>query len=347
MTEPQLIGGGEFTADLPPRTLHLRFVSADVAHARIVRVDVDSALHQPGVVAVFTAADLMMLPIHEIASVPEEFAQPPLATEFVRYAGEHVAAVVAETETAAIDAVEHVTVEYETLEPMLEAGARGAVPPRHATSNAALTWDLAAPRDDAFPPEGATRAVRATISLPRVAAAPIEGRAVLAVPGVDGSLTVWCSTQSPHWTRAQLARSLRISPDRVRVIAPLVGGGFGGKANGGVAAYIVTAAAAHALGRPVRYVEQRSENLVTMVGRGIELSGVLHVLDDGTIAALEIDEWCDAGAYPSSGAVEPGKTALMACGPYRVPAVRFRGRSVVTNRAPTGAYRGPVAPRPR
>ena len=125
------------------------------------------------------------------------------------------------------------------------------------------------------------------------------------------------------------------------MITPHVGGGFGGKAVGGVAAYVIAAAAALRLGCAVRYVEPRNDNLATMQGRGLHFDVALHACHDGTIVGLEVDECCDAGAYPAAGSIEPGKTSLMACGPYRVPAVSFRARSVRTNLAPTGAYRGP------
>ena len=152
---------------------------------------------------------------------------------------------------------------------------------------------------------------------------------------------MYASTQAPHWSRVQLARSLGLPPDCLRVVTPHVGGAFGGKAVGGVAPYVVACAAARRLGRPVRFVEPRGLNLATMQGRGLSLQIALHARRNGTIVGLEIEELCDAGAYPSTGSVEPGKTQLMACGPYRVPAVGFRARSVRTDRASTGAYRGP------
>ena len=104
---------------------------------------------------------------------------------------------------------------------------------------------------------------------------------------------------------------------------------------------MIAAAAALRLGRAVRYVEGRADNLASMQGRGLHFDVALHARRDGTIVGLEVDECCDAGAYPAAGSIEPGKTNLMACGPYRVPAVSFRARSVRTNLAPTGAYRGP------
>jgi carbon-monoxide dehydrogenase large subunit len=326
-----LVGTAQFTGDLPPPdALHLAFVTSPVAHARIEMIDIGAAASAPGVVAVFIAPDLSTVPIHEIELIPERFAQPAIAQDEVRFVGEYVAAVLADTAGAAADAVELVVVDYTPLPAITDA--------RENEDESALAWDtpLAA---DAFADAAIT--VRTEYTIPRVAVAPMEGRAALAVPGDDGSLTLFVSTQAPHWSRVQVARGLGLPVDLVRVIAPHVGGGFGGKAVGGVAAYVVTAAAARALRRPVRFVETRTANLQTMQGRGLRIRAALHARADGGIVGLEIDELCDAGAFPSTGAVEPGKTGLMACGPYRVPAVGFAARSVVTNLVAPGAYRGP------
>jgi aerobic carbon-monoxide dehydrogenase large subunit len=325
-----LDGSACFAGDLPqPELLHLAFVASPFAHARIDAIDTAAAASAPGVVAVFTAVDLPTVPIHEIDLIPQELAQPALADGEVRFAGEYVAAVVAESAADAVDAAELVLIDAAPLPAVIEARAAGEV---------ALSWDAPA-SPTAFGEAAMT--VRAQFVIPRVAVAPMEGRAILAVPEPDGRLTLWASTQSPHWTRAQLARSLDLPFERLRVITPYVGGGFGGKAVGGVAAYVVTAAAALLLRRPVRFVEDRRANLVGMQGRGLSFATALHARRDGTIVALEVDELCDAGAYPTTGSVEPGKTSLMACGPYRVPTVAFHARSVRTNLAPTGAYRGP------
>ena len=324
-------GEARFAGDLAQAgALALVIVSSTVAAGR-VRIDADAARAAPGVVAVFVADDLDLEPIHEIAAIPERFAQPPLARDAVHYVGEHLAAVVADSEAAAVDAAELVVVDYDVDEPSTDGDDDD-------DDDDALTWERPAARD-AF--AGADVTVRAEVAMPRLAVAPMEGRAALAVPARDGRLTLWLSTQSPHWSRVQMARTLRMPVDEIRVLAPRVGGGFGGKANGGIAAYAVVAAAARRLQRPVRFVESRTDNLVTMQGRGVHLRGVLHARFDGAIVGLEVDERCDAGAYPTTGSVEPGKTELMACGPYRVPAVRFSGRSVLTARTPTGAYRGP------
>jgi carbon-monoxide dehydrogenase large subunit len=330
-----LVGAAHFAADLAPHdALHLAFVTSPVAHGRIERLDVADAAAAPGVRAVYTASDLATVPIHEIALIPEAFAQPALADGEVRFVGEYVVAVVAETPGAAADAAELVDAVYSPLTAVVDA---------RESDDVALSWDSPA-TDGAFASTDVT--VRAAYAIPRVAVAPMEGRAILAVPHAepgdgDVRLTLYASTQAPHWTRAQLARSLDLPFDRLRVITPHVGGGFGGKAVGGVAAYVIAAAAALRLGRAVRWVEPRRDNLATMQGRGLYFDVALHARRDGTIVGIEVDECCDAGAYPAAGSIEPGKTGLMACGPYRVPAVSFRARSVRTNLAPTGAYRGP------
>ena len=183
--------------------------------------------------------------------------------------------------------------------------------------------------------------VAGEVMMPRVATAPMEGLSVLAVPAEDGQLTIWASTQSPHSVLVQIARALDLDWNRLRVRTPQVGGGFGGKSLGGLADYVVTAAAAVRLRRPVRFVEDRAANLSTMQGRGMRLRFELHARRDGSLVGLDVDELCDSGAYPSTNSVEPGKTMMMAAGPYRISSVRFRGRSVVTNLSPSGAYRGP------
>jgi len=313
-----------------------------VAWARIISIDVTAATRVDGVAAVFTAADLPMLPVWEIALIPEEFGQPPLAADVVRYVGERVVAVIARSVAVAMDAAELVVVDYEPRPPVTDVvaaarpGAPVLFPPR--ADNACLTWE-----SDAHEPrnEPATVSVAVEHRIPRLSVAPLEGHAALAIPGSDGRLTVWASTQVPSATRVQLARSLGLSIADVRVIVPAVGGGFGGKAAGGVCDHMVVGAAALKLGRPVRFVEDRGANLVGMQGRGVRHTVELRATTAGDLVGIRADILCDAGAYPSVGAVEPGKTRLMACGPYRIGAADISGRAVVTNLPPVGAYRGP------
>jgi carbon-monoxide dehydrogenase large subunit len=225
-----------------------------------------------------------------------------------------------------------------------EAAAHDDAPllfPDHG-SNVALAWDLDETDPDfAAGAFGETVTVRGAIEIPRLSTAPMEGHAIVVAPTDSGGLHVRVSTQWPHGTRVQMARSFGLSLDDVRVQVPAVGGGFGGKTLGGIREHIATAAAARLVGRPVRYVEQRTDNLQSMQGRGVRLSFEADATADGRIVHLRVDDWCDCGAYPSTGAVEPGKTMMMSTGPYRIGHITFRARSVVTNLPPTGAYRGP------
>jgi len=338
-----LIGEARFTGDLDVAgRLHLVFVRSPLASARITSISISAASRVEGVAAIFTAADLPMLPVWEIALIPEDFGQPPLAVDVVRYVGERVVAVIAESLAAAIDAAELVVVGYDALSPVtdvVEAARPGArvLFPRRA-DNVCLAWDGDAP-DARFEPT--TVGVSVEHRIPRLSVAPLEGHAALAVPEPDGRLTVWASTQVPSATRVQLARSLEMAITDVRVVTPAVGGGFGGKAAGGVCDHMVVAAAARKLGRPVLFVEDRGTNLVGMQGRGVRNSVELRATPTGELVAIRADILCDAGAYPSVGAVEPGKTRLMACGPYRIGVADIRARAVVTNLPPVGAYRGP------
>jgi aerobic carbon-monoxide dehydrogenase large subunit len=345
--EDAVTGGQRFAADLVPDALHLVFVRSTAPHARIASIDVTAASAVPGVVAIFTAADLPMTPVWEIQLIPEAFAQPPLADGVVRHVGERVAAVVAVDLATALDGADAVVVEHEELPTVTDARAavRDGASVLFPTvgSNVALAWDDAAGAPD---PSGVglgapSVVVRTSFDVPRISACPMEGHSIVAVPGPGDRLTVHVSTQVPHGARIQIARGVGLGIDAVRVVVPCVGGGFGGKAAGGVVAHVVVAAAARRLGRPVRFVEDRAANLVSMQGRGVHLDAELRAHPDGTVAVLRLDDLCDAGAYPSTGSVEPGKSRLMATGPYRIPTVEFAARSVATNRAPTGAYRGP------
>ena len=183
--------------------------------------------------------------------------------------------------------------------------------------------------------------VRADFAIPRVSVAPMETHAALAVPHEDGRLTIWVSTQMPHMVREQLSRTLGLELQQVRVIAPQVGGGFGGKTGGGEAGHALAAAAALRLRRPVRWIEERAANLIEMQGRGVTQHVEAHATRDGRLTGLRIRIVSDVGGYPGIATIEPGKMKLMACGPYRVPAVVIEASSVLTNRGPVGAYRGP------
>ncbi|HLY84374.1 MAG TPA: xanthine dehydrogenase family protein, partial [Acidimicrobiales bacterium] len=340
--EGLLTGATPYTADIHvPGALHLVFVRSTLAHGKIVAIDTSEAAAAEGVVGVYQAGDLEVRPRPPILDLPAVMAQPPLASGVVRYVGEPVVAIVACSAAVAADAAEMVFVDYDPI-PVLRDVEEAVAPdapllfPEHG-SNTALAWPL----ETLGPWRDGDVVVRGTFVIPRVSVAPMEPHAAVAVPDSDGNLTMWVSTQLPHRARDGIAAAIGIAPERVRVIAPQVGGGFGGKTGGGEAGHAMAAAIALHLGRPVRWTEDRPSNLVEMQGRGVHQHVEAHATAAGRLVGLRIAIDCDAGGYPGIGSIEPGKMKLMACGPYRVPAVEIQARSVLTNRAPTGAYRGP------
>jgi carbon-monoxide dehydrogenase large subunit len=346
ITDALVRGLARFTADLPIADVaELVFVRSPHAHARITGIDIDAASRAEGVLAVLTARDMPALRLHEIHIIAEVLAPPALAIDVARFVGDPVAIVVATTLAVALDAAELVDVTYEPLPTVVTAAAavRDDAPllfPAHG-SNVALSWDLDE-TDAAFAESLApTLTVRGEIDMPRLSTAPLEGHAIVVAPTSEGGLHVYVSTQWPHGTRIQMARSFGLTLDQIRAQVPAVGGGFGGKSLGGIREHIATAAAARWLNRPVRYIEQRSDNLQSMQGRGVHISYEADTTSDGRVVHLRVEDLCDCGAYPSTGAVEPGKTMMMSTGPYRIGHITFRARSVMTNLPPTGAYRGP------
>jgi carbon-monoxide dehydrogenase large subunit len=344
MTNSDLLRGEAlFTADSrTPGLLHLHFVRSQYAAARIVAVQTDEAKAFPGVVAVFCADDLAIVPVWEIALLPEDFAQPPLARNVVRYVGEKVVAIVAESPAIAIDAAELVVIEYEPLPALTDMRDIGldtsTVLFSDHPSNVCLQW----PSDNPHPDLTGTEVVTSVShSIPRLSCAPIEGHAIVATPQPGDRLEILVSTQVPVAAQRQIARSLQMDLSKVRVVVPNVGGGFGGKAAGGVCEHVVVAAAARALDRPVSFIEDRNANLSSMQGRGVRNLVRLHATSDGRMLAIEAEITADAGAYPNVGAVEPGKTRMMVCGPYGIAAANITAKAVVTNLPPVGAYRGP------
>jgi carbon-monoxide dehydrogenase large subunit len=343
---PLLRGEARYVADLVVAgALHACFVRSEVAHAR-VRVDAGAARVRPGVVAVFVAGDLEVRPALGFEWVPPAMARPALAGDVVRFVGEPVALVVAETLTQAVDAAEAVVVHTEPLPPLVDpvaAAADGATllfP--EAGSNEAFRSRVGIGHDDAL--ADAEVVVRSTFLQPRLSASPMETSGIVVVPGEDGRLTLHASTQGPHAVRDAVAHALGMAPADVRVVAPHVGGAFGAKYHV-CPEYLPVAAAARALGRPVRWIETRREHLIgPSHGRGQVQEVALGLRRDGTVAGLSVRLIGDGGAYPGLGAVMPNATAVMACGPYRIPKVAVDARGVVTTTAPTIAYRGAGRP---
>ncbi len=328
--------------------LSLVFVRSPFAHARIVSIDVEAARQAPGVVAVYTAADLPMPEDTGLMRLHDAVARPPLATAAVRFVGDTVVAVVAETRSAAVDAAELVDVEYDPLPAVTDPEA--ALAPNAPLQFPAVGSNLASSAtggNSADPLEGAEVVVRGRFVNQRVAVMPMEGGAIAVIPGDDGDghdLTIYVGTQMPHMFRMLQSAAIGVEAEKVRVIAPHVGGAFGAKV--ATIEHKVAIACALALGRPVKWVETRSENLVAMPhGRGQVQFVELGLRRDGTMVGLRCRMIGDAGAYGGfGGSLVAGPTRSMAQGVYRIPKISFQAAVVLTNTTPMGAFRGAGRP---
>ncbi len=349
--DPDLLTGrGTFVGNLRFDGLcHAVFVRSPLAHGVIASIDVEEARRVPGVLDVYTAADLGITPFHGFMILNEACARPPLAERKVRFVGEAVALVVAETEAAATDAAELVSVDYEPLAAAVdpEAALADDAPLQFDEIGSNLvsgTADLSKPD----PLAGAATVVRAQLENQRLGAVPMEGDGIVVVPGDDGEghdLSIYVSTQMPHHFASVVAKDLGIEPDTIRVVAPHVGGAFGSKAGMG-AEHAATVVAARRLGRPVAWVQTRSENLVsTPHGRGQRQWVEMGFDGDGRITGLHCRVLADAGAYAGfGGALAVGPTRMMIQGVYDIPAISYDVAVAVTNTTPMGAFRGAGRP---
>jgi len=344
--DPGLLTGSQrYLADLElPDRLHAVFVRSDVAHGTIEEIHLDDARAMPGVVEVLTAAELGVAPHHGFATVHDDFARPPLADGTVRFVGEPIAVVLAETFEQGEDAAELVWADIEPLPALVGAeaaldGEAVAIFPDHGSNEAVVFVDRN--RADL---DTADVVVRGRYVNQRMAVVPMEPDCAAAAVGDDGRLTVWASTQMPHALHGQVAAALEIEPSDVRVITPQVGGGFGGKA-GIHPEYTVVAAAARRTGRPVVWVPPRSDDMKALPhSRGQIQYAELGCTNDGDFTGLRVRLVGDAGAYPTVGAMLPGGTRRMAQGTYAFPSIEFDVAVAVTNTTPMGAYRGAGRP---
>jgi aerobic carbon-monoxide dehydrogenase large subunit len=344
-----LRGDARYFDDLPvDGLLHIVFVRSTIAHAGIASVDTRDATGMPGVVAVLASGDLGLAPLRSFAMVPPVFARPPLASDRVRFVGDIVAAVVAESRAQALDAAELVIVDYDPLPAVVdpEAALADDAPllfPEHG-SNLAIEFNFG---EDPTVFDGADVVVEGRFVNQRLAAVPMEPNGILVELGTDthdDGITLHVPTQSPHGIRDPLADVLGLDPQKVRVVAPAVGGGFGAKA-GTYPEFVIAAASARRLGRPVKWSETRSENMVAMThGRGQIQRIEMGLTRDGTIIGVRGRVIADTGAYPGIGGFLPYLTRSMAQGVYRIPKIEFNAVSVATNTTPTGAYRGAGRP---
>lgn len=340
-----LTGGGTYIANLDlPNALHLTFVRSSVAHGKILSVDADEARSMPGVVAVWTAADIDLEPAppaHGFMNKAIRF--PFVASDTARFVGDIVAVVVSSDKTSGIDAAETVIVDFDFLPVVLdlEESYKGdTLLHPDAETNVVLTF---ASNDNSDIFSDCEVVVDLVIENQRVAPVPMEVRSCASV--WDGQrLTQWACSQGAHGARDGIADALGLEKEQVRVITPDVGGGFGAK-SGVYAEEIIVGWAAKKLGVPVRWTESRTENMLSMGhGRAQLQKTRMGGTRDGRITSYRLDVLQDSGAYAKAGGVLPFMTRLMASGVYDIANVQFESHSVVTNTTPTVAYRGAGRP---
>ena len=352
--DPRLIKGlAHYVDDIElPGTLHVAFVRSYYAHAKITGIDTSAALAAPGVVAVYTGKDVA----GKIGPVPCASALPDLkvpdhrvlATDKVYFVGHPVVAVVAKDRYAARDAVDLVVVDYEDLPVVtdVEAAAAGG-PVIHEAFADNIAYKLTAGEGDidaAF--ASAERTVKQRILHRRLAPIAMEPRGVLAryFPGEE-EMTLWSSTQIPHLMRTQVALMIGMPENKLRVITPEVGGGFGSKLN----VYSEEALLgwiSMQLNKPVKWIETRRENIqATIHGRGQVGDIEVAFKNDGTVTGLRYNVLADLGAYHQllTPAI-PTLTGLMLSGAYKIPAIQINITACFTNKMATDAYRGAGRP---
>ncbi|HIN35089.1 MAG TPA: xanthine dehydrogenase family protein molybdopterin-binding subunit [Dehalococcoidia bacterium] len=354
--DPRLLTGqGSYVDDIKlPGLLHAAVLRSLHAHANVRSIDASGASRLPGVVAVFTAADIQDLAVEiptRTNTGADEFnppRHPILASDKVCYVGQAVAVVIAEDPYSAADALEQILVDYETLPAVID--------PDQATEEAAIvvhsdlgsnvslrTLNAGGDLNAAF--SQAKHVVRQTYQVQRLAPAPMEPRGLVAdYKPEDDLLTVWDSTQHPHEVREHLVHLLGRTESGIRVVAPDVGGGFGEKGCLFPEEVLVPYLAI-VLGRPIKWMESRQENMTAFHGRGHSVEVEAAVKSDGTILGIKVNIVADLGAYFLLSTPQvPVLTSHRLTGPYRTPAMSVEVQGVVTNKPPTGAYRGAGGP---
>ena len=354
-----LTEGARYVADLHlDGAARAWFVRSTVASGRLVGVDTADASGQPGVLGVFTAAELGLPDLKPVPVVDQRMTRPVLARDTVRFVGEPVAVIVAETAAAAADAAEQVVVDIEpepAVAALPDAATGDTLVHPDAGTNIAFDMPVVVHPADENPAarDGVVHldfsacevTVGDTLVNRRLAAVPLEPRSAAAEWSADGTrLTFYASTQAPHRVRDALASLYGLDKAAVRVVTPDVGGGFGAKGSPSPEE-LVLAGLARAVGRPVVWTESRAENLVSHVhGRAQTQRFRLGGTRTGRISHYELEVVQDAGAYPMIGAFLPTYTRKVFTGCYAIANASISGQSLVTNTAPVAAYRGAGRP---
>jgi carbon-monoxide dehydrogenase large subunit len=356
--DPRLItGSGSYVDDFQPRRqAHMAVLRSSYAHARIKSIDTSAAKQAPGVIAVYTGADLLPLygpmpwgggegggGMQGQVTVVGYAVEP----EKVRHVGQAVAVVVAEDQYAATDALDLIAVDYEPLDPIVdvEAAMQPGAPLLYdnVPNNICYHWKhKAGDPDAAF--ASADVVVNQRMTNSKIHSICMETRGILAEPERFGNgLTIYTSTQNPHTVRTAIAKTLRIPETDLRVIAPDVGGGFGAKANP-YPEDIIAGAIALQLRRPIKFIETRSEHLATTThGRAHVGDFSIAAKKDGTVVGLKMNLIADLGAYPR-GSFIPMLAGWLFPGVYACPNIDMEIKAVYTTTMAVDAYRGAGRP---
>ncbi len=343
-------GKGTYVDDVVlPNMLHMAILRSPMAHAKITSIDTSRAAALPGVVAVVTG-DLMAQ--HNLAWMPTMSGdtQAVLATDKVRFQGQEVAAVVAESPYIAKDALELIDVDYEPLQPVInpeQAAAPDAPVIRTdkegVDSNLIYHWESGSKDDTDRAFADADKVVSLDTFYPRSHPAPLETCGCLAdVNPATGQTTIWMTSQAPHAIRTVFALVAGLPEENIRIISPDIGGGFGNKVPV-YPGYVVATAASLLLGRPVKWIEDRSENLIsTGFARDFHMHGEMALTSDGTMKGLRVSLKADEGAFHADAQPSKFKVGLfhIVTGSYDLPAAHVEADGYYTNKAPGGvAYR--------
>jgi carbon-monoxide dehydrogenase large subunit len=349
--DPRLLtGAGRYVDDVVvPGMLHVAFARSDLARARIVRVDADAAREAEGVVAVLTAADLNDVLVGPMGATPvlsmgSVGPYKVLADDELRYVGDPYALVVARSRALAEDAVELIEIDAEPLPAVADYTTALASTERvHPDREGNVAGAMPMPPDDELREtlDTAPHVVTDTFVQNRYLAVPMETRGIVASwQPRAGRFDVWVSTQSPHDVRTVTSRITGVPESRIRVQMGDVGGGFGQKAYLARDEQIVLLASFH-LGQPLKWIEDRRENLLAATSSRAERCTVTIAADaDGTILGIAADHIDEVGAYPMAGSAA-AMGAVIFTGPYRIPKLAFESQSAFTNTCSRAPYRGP------
>jgi carbon-monoxide dehydrogenase large subunit len=345
-----LRGRGEFVGDLRrEEMLHAAILRSPIAHGRLTAIDAAAALAIPGVRAVITAQDIGAVPRIPLRLLPlpgsERFLQPVIAGDRVRYVGEPVAVVLADSAALAEDGVGAIGLEIEELPPVADrriSGQHKTLLFEEAGTNTAMIFTAVKGDADAAFRDAEYRR-RERFEVQRYTALPMEPRGVLAEwDAAQGRMTVLGAAKVPFFNRDTLAAMLGLAPGLVELIENDVGGGFGARGEFYPEDFLIPFAARHA-GRPVRWIEDRREHLTAMNhARQADCEIEIACRRDGTILGLRGEVFVDLGAYVrTNGLIQPRTLAQFLSGPYRVPNLHITSTALLTNKTPSGTYRAP------